>query len=490
MKPTGCNNIGKAAHIAAASPGGPRFDAAMTSAQRCCISNGIWLCSTCADLVDNDASKFPVELLHAWKIQAENSAAAEQGQKLPSERELAVYRAKALGENISALSVGELVTEVHRIGIREIEQLDPRFTAEINSQGNTTTIVLIPREPVAFTLHITPEFTGEFKEKMINLRDHGKSLEIDAKAMKVDGTQVLETIFEQPGKVTIATHLRHKAIQRLTWSDSDSGKTMSVDAIGEIVGGARSFTFSGTLFDGLYNMTYQVPLDQQGIITLDANGKLDFSSWENRTVRKLPYFDKFFQLGKALYEGQTLHMAIEIEGQELLTSKSLELMGRDDAVATFGVLHHLSRVRDILQVLETDIPFQATTVSAEDAHWVNEIWFLICRLKSLRGEDIGTATATLIPSGSVEAETLKQSIKDGSPIPMQFQQQFDKPLNLLGQLIGLNKVTLSYTKMVPKFSDRLSMIQAGKGIKLSFVPADDCEAEVIVAKDDPQAHSH
>lgn len=60
-------NLGVAAHIAAASEGGPRYDLSMTPAQRASISNGIWLCQTCAKLVDSDVKKYPATLLLRWK---------------------------------------------------------------------------------------------------------------------------------------------------------------------------------------------------------------------------------------------------------------------------------------------------------------------------------------------------------------------------------------------------------------------------------------
>jgi hypothetical protein len=39
--------LGEAAHITAASPEGPRYDARLTSEQRRNISNGIWMCLSC-----------------------------------------------------------------------------------------------------------------------------------------------------------------------------------------------------------------------------------------------------------------------------------------------------------------------------------------------------------------------------------------------------------------------------------------------------------
>ena len=64
-------SIGEAAHITAASPGGARYNPDLTQEQRSDISNGIWLCSNCATLIDKDPLKFPVELLYNWKKNAE-----------------------------------------------------------------------------------------------------------------------------------------------------------------------------------------------------------------------------------------------------------------------------------------------------------------------------------------------------------------------------------------------------------------------------------
>lgn len=66
--------VGVCAHICAASPRGPRYDATMTQAERTSPSNGIWLCATCARRIDVDSHKFPQELLYEWKRQAEEEA--------------------------------------------------------------------------------------------------------------------------------------------------------------------------------------------------------------------------------------------------------------------------------------------------------------------------------------------------------------------------------------------------------------------------------
>jgi hypothetical protein len=64
--------IGVAAHITAASPGGPRFDENMSPEQRKHISNAIWLCSNCSVLIDKDSEAFSPSTLKSWKYSAES----------------------------------------------------------------------------------------------------------------------------------------------------------------------------------------------------------------------------------------------------------------------------------------------------------------------------------------------------------------------------------------------------------------------------------
>ena len=71
--------LGVAAHITAASVGGPRYDDMLNKQERQNIANAIWLCPTCSILIDKDASKFTVDLLTQWKKTSESSALEELG---------------------------------------------------------------------------------------------------------------------------------------------------------------------------------------------------------------------------------------------------------------------------------------------------------------------------------------------------------------------------------------------------------------------------
>ena len=73
----GIITIGVAAHICAASPGGPRYNPAQISDARRGKDNGIWLCQNCGRLIDADPQKFTVEVLARWKRDAQKRAFRE-----------------------------------------------------------------------------------------------------------------------------------------------------------------------------------------------------------------------------------------------------------------------------------------------------------------------------------------------------------------------------------------------------------------------------
>lgn len=92
VDPTKAINIGVAAHIKAASPGGKRYDANQTLEQRKSADNGIWLCQSCSKLIDSDETRYTVGLLQIWKSQAEAIALRELEEKEANRESTIVVR--------------------------------------------------------------------------------------------------------------------------------------------------------------------------------------------------------------------------------------------------------------------------------------------------------------------------------------------------------------------------------------------------------------
>lgn len=136
--PSGTVNIGVAAHITAASEGGPRYDGALSRAERRAANNGIWLCQTCAKLIDSDLDRYPVMQLREWKSDAEAAAsrALEQRRGPPTESEGVFLEAERL--------MPELIAEMRE----DIRNDQSQLVREL---------VLLPNERVAF-VHSKPQF--------------------------------------------------------------------------------------------------------------------------------------------------------------------------------------------------------------------------------------------------------------------------------------------------------------------------------------------
>ena len=55
----------------------------MTAQQRADNANGVWLCQTCAKLIDNDPVRFHATLLQGWRAAAEQAALDQVGKASP-----------------------------------------------------------------------------------------------------------------------------------------------------------------------------------------------------------------------------------------------------------------------------------------------------------------------------------------------------------------------------------------------------------------------
>lgn len=77
VEKTSIINIGVAAHITAASKGGPRYDENITVQERKSFENGIWLCQSCSKLIDSDEIRYTVDILKRWKDISEQMAVLE-----------------------------------------------------------------------------------------------------------------------------------------------------------------------------------------------------------------------------------------------------------------------------------------------------------------------------------------------------------------------------------------------------------------------------
>ena len=103
--PDAVSMTGKAAPIHAAAPGGRRYLVLMTPDERKDISNGIWLCSHHADLIDDDEVTYTADQLRAMK--REHEANCERRHREGVQSGQSINELVALGPGI--VFCGELI---------------------------------------------------------------------------------------------------------------------------------------------------------------------------------------------------------------------------------------------------------------------------------------------------------------------------------------------------------------------------------------------
>jgi WD40 repeat protein len=93
----GAVNLGVAAHITAASPGGPRYDASLSTEERSSSTNGLWACQGCAKHIDSHDPRHTVAVLKEWKEQVEHEALQRLNATSIVKRKVAVLKRKLVG---------------------------------------------------------------------------------------------------------------------------------------------------------------------------------------------------------------------------------------------------------------------------------------------------------------------------------------------------------------------------------------------------------
>ncbi|QRM39476.1 hypothetical protein F3X89_17430 [Rhizobium rhizogenes] len=116
-------NIGQAAHICSARPGGARYRPEMSDEERSATTNGIWLCSDCHSLIDKDPLRFPVELLFLWKEAHERKLVEQIGKPGDALRRLAADR--------EVRSVGDLPLYAEQLIREKPDHWEYMLTAEL-----------------------------------------------------------------------------------------------------------------------------------------------------------------------------------------------------------------------------------------------------------------------------------------------------------------------------------------------------------------------
>ncbi|RLA84314.1 MAG: hypothetical protein DRG78_01745 [Epsilonproteobacteria bacterium] len=466
------NNIGIAAHINAASIGGPRYCKKMTSPERKSINNAILLCSNCSIKIDKDIKKYTKELLLEWKAIAEQTAQEEMGNKLPSTSDSINTLTSALtgtGDNlpISAIS------NIHNASNKALERLDSRFIVKSSYLNDTLCHYLSVKEDVDLSMKISSKYTKNYQE----LINHGTTLKIDTKDISIKGSKLIKTIINnmKDGELTISSS-KKKAIQKIWIQNTDSGQIELFDDInGHINYANKSLSFKGHACNKMFYYEYQKRHTKD---RAEISLGIDFEKWENIDILSLPYFSKFFSLFSKLRNGWKLFTSLEIDGNKLFSSIGMDISNEEFIINGFNILKYIDNVKQLSIYLNETVLFTVDTFFTEKEFNALQDIVNIINGDMISYQLVNNCTVEFI----IDNNNVDQNNMIHNPIPTELKL-FDKNSNTkvtyMNHIFNLPPRETILKQIVPKVISPKKVYKDGDIIKIEWVPADNFECSII-----------
>lgn len=304
-------NIGEAAHIKAASPNGPRYDATQTKEERSSIENAIWLCNTCAKIIDSDVENYPVEKLNEWKRNAELRAKNNLAKPFYTEHEHTLNKLHQFGlmtgiqktDNLFELAKfpQNIIQALHQ----EFKELDP----------NIDVYPIIKHDDIDFSIN------GEVK---LNVSVKGKSNVLALKQLfeygymdsTIDGSidfpsLAIKKIHEMKGmpldkidgKISIQSNKRFTCTSDLIFVNKSGHEIWEISSEATLYTGQKGFTFVISLYNKLINLIFNEDFDNLDNSRKRHNKKISIEINHNYildkpilSIKNLEFAVKFLRL--------------------------------------------------------------------------------------------------------------------------------------------------------------------------------------------------
>lgn len=358
------NLTGTAAHICAASVGGPRYDETMSQQERKSIENGIWLCNHCARKIDIEPDAYSVELLKEWKNKAELKLLANSNSPLYAESEfqkeaqLRVLESHRSGQSFIGVANSSLNT-ISKIVQEELRILDPRLNISCDYINSTThyRIDVAEDSEESVKINFKPNSAEEFTKKYTKLIEGGETFEIDVDAIS-SNSEALNVIFPsqiKDGKL----YVKKNSDLRGELEFFDEKENLILSGNSEVVYGEKSHSLEITKFDGLMTIKYKnspIKIGEPNKIHFEIS--IHLKNWDDIPVERLTYFNQIKRVYKLLAECNQLKVRLSVNRIEI-SSVITENFQKDWINSMYILLEYVENARKISEKLKVDVLFRS-----------------------------------------------------------------------------------------------------------------------------------
>ena len=470
------NNIGVAAHITAASPGGPRYDPSMRKEERKSIRNAIWLCSNCSIKIDRDPSKYSVKDLRNWKKTAEQKASDELGKKLPDDNYVIQSLSTALTGQ-SSIFLPNLLSNASKATSLFLERLDPRFSVKSNYVNKLTSFEIRAKETVNTKILVNRDFTDEFIEKFTNFKEHGDKLIIDSQAIEIEGSPLLKKIFRPKGHLELTNTLKKKTIQKI-WvkNPSTPEQIQFYDIVGDAVLGTSSMTFKGSTCDNIIAIKYRIYHNQFGKSDINFTFSINFREWDNKDISFLPYCESIYELLNKINEGWEFHSSMEIEGKKIFSGTLNDFRESEYFKCAHSQLHYIHVISKICQKLNLSVVYDHSyEYSAEEHMRATEICHILYGGISVDKKSINDNAKCTLEAADDLSNIHTIIAAKGKPTSIRFEQLEQETITPFSQNVILPKFIHILSEVTPIIKTDISNLKPGDLVQIEWEPTENCK---------------
>lgn len=405
------NLTGTAAHICAASVGGPRYDESMSEAERKSIENGIWLCNHCARKIDIEPEAYSVDLLKDWKRKAELKVLINSNSPLYSESEfqkqaqLKVLESHRSGQGFIDVTNASL-SNISKIVQQELRVLDPRVSISCDYINSVThyKIDVVEESEESVKINFKPNNAEDFEGKYIRLIEDGENFEVDVDAIS-SNSEALNQIFPnqmKDGKIYIKKN--SSLIGDLEFFDENENLILSGSS--QVTYGEKSHSLEISKFDGLMTVKYKnAPLNKGELNKINFEISIHLKNWDDISVQRLPYFSQVKRTYKFLADCKELKVKLAVNGIEI-SSVSTENFQKDWINSICLFLEYIENVRKISEILKVDVPFRSDSPLNDKE--IQDSYEIVELLSNKNNERKFSVSTTFIPNSIDHEREVKE----------------------------------------------------------------------------------
>ncbi|URQ89978.1 hypothetical protein [Pseudoalteromonas sp. SCSIO 43101] len=372
----GTVGIGVAAHITAAAIGGPRYDASLTKQQRKSFDNGIWLCQSCARIIDVDVAKYSVSLLKSWRAQAEEFSNTNIGKKIYDEHTVKKEIIKSTIEHISGWSgssSSDLAIKAIQIKEAELSSLDSRFNVTTNIiDGKVSSLIEPKYHDIELKIAAADKNDDTLYSCLLGLEEEGREFSIDTSKINISGSPLFEQMIARPGGVFQAGAVKQK-IQCELYATNNDENLFLASCRAHIYGGTKKTIIEGLALNSFLSFSTEMSDISKSTFSIRT------SSWLGKKLSKLPFFPKLIKAIDILSKSgklKVVHDHPEL-GEIIIAQTNLSDKGEVFIGQVVSLLKYVHKARIVNNYLNSDLTYQYFNASEEEVKALDELSDLI-----------------------------------------------------------------------------------------------------------------